>query len=85
MHFMYSRVRVRQLHKKIQNTVYTPTRHGVFNTLWRVGVSLIVHFYRPRVAVAGLDLTLSLSELLTETQMSHFEASNAESAQRKDV
>ena len=33
MHFMYSRVRVRQLHKKIQNTVYTPTRHGVFNTL----------------------------------------------------
>ena len=33
---------------------------------------VVTTFYRPRVAVAGLDLTLSLSELLTETQMSHF-------------
>ena len=45
-------------------------------------------FYRPRVAVAGLDVTLSVSRqssVVTKTQISHLEASNAESAQSKDV
>ena len=31
-------------------------------------------FYRPRVAVAGLDLTLSVTQSVNKTQMSHLEA-----------
>ena len=42
-------------------------------------------FYRPRVAVAGLDLTLSVVVVVTKTQISHLEALYAESVQSKDV
>ena len=38
-----------------------------------------------RSAEAGLDLTLSVSESVTKTQISHLETSNADSAQNKDV
>ena len=38
-----------------------------------------------RSAEAGLDLTLSVSESVTKTQISHLETSNADSAQSKDV
>ena len=38
-----------------------------------------------RSAEAGLELTFRVSQSLTKTQMSHLEASNAKSAQSKDV
>ena len=38
-----------------------------------------------RSAEACLDLTLSVSQSVTKTQMSHLETSNADSAQSKDV
>ena len=59
-----------------------------FCSLW-LGASLSVPsisgitFYRPRVAVAGLDVTLWLSQSVTKTQRSHLEASNAGRAQKQ--
>ena len=38
-----------------------------------------------RSAEASLDLTLSVSQSLTKTQMNHLETSDADSAQSKDV
>ena len=43
------------------------------------------NIFTGRSAEAGLDLTLSVSESVTKTQISHLETSNADSAQSKDV
>ena len=40
---------------------------------------------RARVAVAGLDLPLSVSQSAIDTKMNHLEGLYAENAQRKDV
>ena len=47
-------------------------------------ITAIPPFYRP-LWRAGLDLTLSLSDSVTKTQMSYLETSDADGAQSKDV
>ena len=44
-----------------------------------------MYIFTGRSAEAGLDLTLSVSQSVTKTQMSHLETFDADSAQSKDV
>ena len=59
---------------------------------WQNALFQIAYFARlalpiitGRSAEAGLDLTLSLTQSVNKTQMSHLETSDADGAQSKDV
>ena len=61
--------------------------HGSFTI--KLGINSCDVLFTGRSAEAGLDLTLwlsqSVSEWVSKTQMSHFETSNADTAESKDV
>ena len=67
----------------VRRSVSRDSAPGAASAAYRVALPREV--FTGRSAEAGLDLTLSLSQSVTKTQMSHLETSNADSAQSKDV